>query len=448
MRTLAARILGNRVAIGGLVVGSLVALTVIVFGGFLQRALQRKGEKVSAVFRDTGMLAKDAPVRVHGVNQGRVEDLRLNPDGRTTTVVMTVFGDALPLYRNATAAVKFRNVLGGNDQVEIDPGSPAAGRNGSMRIGLAHTSGQVEVDQILSAIRDPERRGLKTMLREVPSALADPAAPAHALRTLADRAPDLTRGLSAARGERDGDLRALVRNAASTVNALDDDPRQLTDLVTGAAGTLDTTARRRADIQATIGRASTVLPDVRRTLTRLDVTLAGANGLLDRLTGPAGAVGPTLHQLRPAVLDTGGLLDQAQPLLAALRPAASSLRSASRAGRPLLDELDPSLRRLADSILPDLAKPDPTTKRATYEMVGPTLAGLNAAGASFDQVGHMVSLGAGGGERAVATAPCRTYFTDPTAKQLVECQSLAETFQRILSYQPLTPSPPKEPSRP
>jgi ABC-type transporter Mla subunit MlaD len=269
--------------------------------------------------------------------------------------------------------------------------------------------------------------------------MADADAPRAALASVAAASPNLAAGLAAVRGERDGDLRRLIANVASTADALDDSPSQLMDIVEGGAITLETTARRNGDIRATINGAATILPRVRATLADLDETLVKADGLLDALRPPAGEIAPAIRELRPAVLDTGALLREARPLLGALRPAARALAAAARDGRPLLDELAPSLKRLDETILTDLNKIDPTSKRSTAAMIGPTLSGLLGAASNIDQVAHMVGLGAASSERGITTLPCQTYFTDPTAQQLLTCENLAEALAEYLSYNPLDP---------
>ena len=443
VRHLAGRLGDPHVVLGGFVVGVLVLLTAVIFGGISDRLLREKGEKVRATFADTAMLAEGAPVRVEGVTQGRVGKIELNPDGRTTTAELEVFDDSLPLYADATAAVKFRNVLGGSNQVVLERGTPSSGELSSGVIPVEQTEGQVEVDQILAEVRDPERAGLRTMFEQMPVALSDAEAPARALEGLADAAPALEDGLDALRGESDGDLRRLVANAAGTAQALRDDPSALIDLVEGGAGALETTAVRSSEIEETIERTANLLPQIRTTLDRVDVTLAKADPLLARLRRPAGDLAPTVRVLRPTIVDAERLLQDARPLLASLRPAAQTLAAAARAARPTIDELEPSLIRLEENILPDLAKPDPVSKRATFQMIGPTGAGLGAAGASFDQGGHMLTLALGGGERALVSAPCRTYFTDPTAQQVVQCKEIAQAIGDLLSFQPLPAERPR-----
>jgi hypothetical protein len=159
--------------------------------------------------------------------------------------------------------------------------------------------------------------------------------------------------------------------------------------------------------------------------------------LVAKLERSVPLVAPTLANLRPTALQTSALLHDAVPLLHSLRPAADNLAVASRPGLSLLNELGPSLSRLDSTILPDLARTDKETGRTTYEMIGPTLASLDSAASGVDGIGHLISLGLGAGEGFLDTSPCKTFITNPTATQVIECESMAQVLNGLLNYNPL-----------
>ena len=108
-----------RLGVGVALIVGLVLVTAFVFTGGVQSLLAPSGQTVTAVFSNTGLLAPGMPVRVNGVDEGQVTAVNLNPGAAGSTVTMTVYDDALPLYRDATAAIAFRNALGGNYAIEI-----------------------------------------------------------------------------------------------------------------------------------------------------------------------------------------------------------------------------------------------------------------------------------------------------------------------------------------
>ena len=416
-------------------IAGLIVVCALVFSGLARTLLAPGGRQLRAVFANTGILFDGSPVRVQGVDVGTVTGIALDPGERSSTVTMTISdAAAFPIYRDATATLKWRTVLGANYAIDIDRGTTSSGPLTSGLIPLGHTSGQVEVDQVLSSLQSNQRAGLRTMLDQFAVALRNERALGSALTALSANSPALGAGLDAARGQQDGDLARLVSSTGRLMNALHEP--SLRELVEGGAGTLTTTAARQADIQQTIALAAQTLPQVQLTATELDRTLGIANPLLARLRPVVGQVAPTATALDPTVSDANALLQQARPLLTSLRPASAALAAAAHQARPLLDQLTPSLGRIANQILPDLALVYKGSGRPTYEMIGPTLADLDAAAASLDGVSHFVTLTPGGGERSLDTLPCQTYFVDPTATQLLHCESLSQALGGILGVLP------------
>jgi len=425
----------NTEAIGALTIGVLLLACVIVFGGFLERSTQQGGREVTAVFRTTARLAKGSPVRVRGVEAGRLSGMHYDESRRVAVVTLTIFDDVDKLYADARADVRWRTVLGGNYAIDLDPGTPTAGPLRG-EIGVRNTSSQVEIDQVLQALHEDSRQGLRSTLTEIPVALADDDGVANAARQLGRAAPPLADALAAVRGSQDGDLRRLVSGTSQTVKGLDTTRRTVRDVVEGGAASLQTTAQHGRDIQTALDRLGVDQPEIRLTLRQLRRTLDEADPLIGSLDDAAPQVAPTAALVRPVLIDADVVLGRAQPLVRSLRPATRALASAARAGVPVLAGLVPILDRVNDTIVPDLAKEDRVTGRATYQMIGPTIASLTAVASMFDRVSHIVSLTGGGGERALDTLPCSTYFTDPTATQLATCEDIGDYLTRILGGPP------------
>ncbi|HEX6390099.1 MAG TPA: MlaD family protein [Solirubrobacteraceae bacterium] len=433
----------DKTMLGVLVIAAIVAVVLAINSGWLQRQFQAGGETVRARFADTAQLKKGDKVRVDGITVGRVKEITLDPGGRSATVAMVVQDDAGPLYADARAAIKWRTLLGGNFAVALRRGTPAAGQLGARTIPRSRTATQVEIEDVTAFDRGAAKQGLRVLLREAPDALARPAVLEGAFGAVRDQAPDLAAAISALRGEDERDLRPLVASAARTARALDAPQDGVRRLVQGSAATVATTAAREADLRALLGRGARVQPAIRRTLTQLDATLDLAEPLLRRVRGPAGDVAPTLSRLQPAVSTTDRLLRDARPLVRSLRPALHDLAGAADRGRPLLADIAPGVGRLAARVLPDLADKDAVTGLRTFEMIGPTIASLNGAAATFDAEGHLFRFPALGGQRTLTSElPCTTWFGDPEHKgRLVECESLQSALKAYAGYRPLAPNP-------
>lgn len=423
----------------GLGVAILLSGSLVFFGfffGVIPRLLSSNTSTVRAIFAGVQQLAPGMDVRVDGAPVGTVSTTTAIDGGREALVEMHVKPSAAEqLHANASAQLQWLTLLGANYAIAIDPGTPGAGRLGSQTIPLQRTSTQVELDQVTGALVPDARRGMQELFHELPQALADPRQPGGMLSSLADSAPAIAAGFQALRGERpDQDLRDLERYTGQAMRTIAAPDGGLRSLVANAALTLQASAGRAGDLTSAIDEAASVLPSVRSTLASLDHTLTIANPLLDRLTPPAGELSPTLRVLHPVVDRADRLLsDQVRPLAASLRPTAQALAETARVGSPLLDQLEPSLRSIGARILPDLATRAPDTQHTTYEMIGPTLAGLDGIASHYDSQSYYIRFTGSGGGRIFDSLPCRPYFTDPGSPSYLQCESLAQVLQLMFS---------------
>lgn len=413
--------LDRHVVLGLASIVAVVAIVVIVMGQFLPRVFSSEGDVVEAEFATTGQLREGDPVRVKGVEVGKVKEMELQPGGRSAIVRMSVDDEGRPLYRNARAALRWRLLLGGALAVDLDPGSPSAGRLDG-RIPVNRTQSQVELDELMTAVGGKAARGTRLILRELPEVVRDPEAPRQALHSVAETAPALGRAAHALRGRRDGDLAALIRASARTVRAIDAPTAPVRDVVEGATATFQATARRTQDLQRTLEVAPRALRRADRTLTRLRSTLDVADPLLARLTTAAGAVAPSARQVRPLLTGADRLLRDAEPALRSLRPAVSDLAVTGREGAPLLEDLQPTLTRLDQSILPALGAKDEVSGRTSAQMIGPVLSGITLG--RFDSEGHFFTLGVNPGPGLGQSGALCDPFK--AAEQLRVCESFVD----------------------
>lgn len=410
---------------------AVVAVLAVVAGALL---LTRGGDQrtLSAEFASAPGLRNGDPVRVHGVKIGEVDGIALRPS-RGRVVVRMRIGDDVALGRDARAALRWRTLLGGALYVDLDPGTPAAGRAAdATRIPLARTRTQVELDQLLAPFDGGTVAATRTLLRGLRRGLSDPSATGATVAALAPALRTLERGLAPLRGEQPDDLRRLVATSARTVAALGADRHHLRGLIAGAAKTLRVTAARRAELGALLRRTPPALDATRTTARRIDTTLARLDPLAAALRPGVRRIGPTLAVAHTTLDRTTRLLRDARPLLVRLRPALHATQLASRSGRPLIDTLDPTVRRLDDELLPWLQRRDPDAGRSTAQLIGPALGAVAAATGEYDGEGNWLRFAPTGGERLLLPAPCQTFLTDPTAEQKLRCDELTSTLKGLL----------------
>lgn len=440
MRALRDQLPGRHFVIGVVALSLLAFVLVFNYYGGLRGAFTVDGAEIQADFPSTATLAVGDPVRVRGVQVGKVREVEPLADAEGSRVTMTLADAAQPLYRDASAEVSWRSLLGGAFVVEVDPGTSSAGRLGSQPIPLSQTTAQVELDDVTSVARGDARSGLKQIPTELSAALAEPDAVRGVAGTLADVAPDVDRGLGGLRGQLpDKDLRDLVSATAATMDALDD-PAPLSTVVAGGAVTFETTAARAADIRTTLAQAPAAMDNTNATLADLDGTLDVLDPLVSRLQAPAGDLAPALRALNPLLTDADRLLDDARPLLEELPGTVRAVGRVGRHGVPLLNEFEPSLVRFDDRILPYVDERDEETQHTMAEMFGPGAGGLALVAAQLDPNGHYLRFPASAGSGSFYL-PCQTFAGNPDSDKFVECKNINELVDTYLNYDPAAGAP-------
>src|SRR5215213_5638948 len=128
------------------------------------------GYEIRATFANGVNISKNSPVRVAGVEVGKV--IGVGREGNATEVRFTVAEAGRPIHEDAFAAIRPRIFLEGNFFVELEPGSPSAPEMDSGdTIPVSHTSIAVQLDEILTALQSPVRADLSRLLEGYGTAL-------------------------------------------------------------------------------------------------------------------------------------------------------------------------------------------------------------------------------------------------------------------------------------
>lgn len=109
--------------------------------------------RITADFDDVLDLVPQSSVKVDDVAVGRVDRIRLNPDGRSARVTLLVNRDA-QLPAGTVARLQQTSLLGEKYVALVRPQTPQAGRpiEDGTRLGLAETSQAAEVEQVLGSL--------------------------------------------------------------------------------------------------------------------------------------------------------------------------------------------------------------------------------------------------------------------------------------------------------
>lgn len=349
-----------------------------------------KAEFVNASQIQYAANATRTPVRVGGVEVGKVEDIEPGRTPRTSTLTMRIEEETedFEVKRDARADIRWRRFLGGQMYVDLTPGSPEAPALDEDVLPTTRTSNQQELDDLLQLYDGGTAEAQRDMFRGLRNGFSDPPSAGRAIETASPTLRTVEPGARNARGQRDDDLRALVAATGKTVDALGRDPGALQDLVEEGDRTLAVTAANRDELGDVLDMAPSTLDSTQKTMRRLHTTLNHLDPLSVRLRPGARSIAPAARAATPAVMEAEQFMRDARPLLNKAGPTFDAVASASESGVPLLEGLDPTLERLDSELLPYLRERDARTRLRNYESLGPFFAGLDAVGANFDRVGH------------------------------------------------------------
>ncbi|MGN6664971.1 MAG: MlaD family protein [Solirubrobacterales bacterium] len=304
-----------------------------------------RGYELHATFSNSANIATNSPVRIAGVDVGKV--ISTSRDGNNTTVTFTVDGSGQPIHDDAFAAIRPRIFLEGNFFVELDPGSPSApDLESGGTIPVSRTSTAVQLDQILTALQSPVRADLSRLLESYGTALTHkPTAAEDATQLPEVKGKTGAEALNGAfkYGGAAGRYSSQVTNAL-----LGTEQRDLSRLVSSAGRAFGALASRQRDLQGLIvnfdtftGALASQSTNLSATIRLLAPTLRITHTSLVSLDRSLPPLRTYAIELRPAVAELPGLISASKPFLAQVRP----LLSAREAGGDvkLLAESTPAL---------------------------------------------------------------------------------------------------------
>jgi len=440
------RSVGRRISplqAGLLFIAIMTVAVYVAFGGSLP---WESSYELRAVVSSGNELHSRTPVRIAGVDVGKVADVKRGP-GATAVVTMELEDKALPIHEDATLKVRPRIFLEGNFFVDVRPGTPSAPvASSGYTIPIGQTAVPVQLDQVLDSLERGTRDNLRKVVHEL--AVALDRGGARALnRSIAEWAPAFRQGAIAAeafRGRAQHDLSGFIADAERTSRALAGRQSQLADLVTGLARTTEAFASQRAALEAS-------LPELAATLREAQPTFVALNGLFPTARAFAREIRPGLREAPATLRLANPLLTQLQGLLAPrelpalIRVGDPAIRSLARLQpelRELLRLLWPVTECARRNVLPpaksriddgDLSAPYPVFSELFHGWVG-----LASAVQNFDGNGHAVRYHAGFGDQTITTGQVPG-LTEPL---------VGLTENKILGSKPRKPAAGLPPFRP
>src|SRR3954447_19756813 len=272
---------------------AVIVLAVVIVGsylGFTKHIPYTHGFRVHAVFESANSIRPNSPVRIAGVNVGKVKKIERQDGTDAAVVTMEINDKGLPIHKDATLKIRPRIFLEGNFFVDLRPGTPASPTlSDDDRIPMTQTSRPVQLDEVLTSLQYDARTDLQDVLREYgtslnhkPTAVEDAdqdkqvkgKTGAQALNESLDYSADALRQSTivnqAVLGTRPRDLSKLIASFGVVAGSLDRNEDALKGLITNFNITTAAFASESGNLQATIRLLAPTLVNANRAFASLN----------------------------------------------------------------------------------------------------------------------------------------------------------------------------------
>jgi phospholipid/cholesterol/gamma-HCH transport system substrate-binding protein len=410
----------------GLVV--LVVACIGVYFGFTKHVPFTHGFRVKAVFQSSNSIRKNSPVRIAGVNVGKVTAVEGKPGTDAAVVTMEIDDKGLPIHKDATMKIRPRIFLEGNFFVDVAPGTPSAPTiDSGDTIPVTQTATPVQFDQVLTTFQSDTRTALQKTLEGFGTGLTYTPPKAEDL----DAAPS-ARGESAAQslndairfgarslrgtaivadaflGTEDHDLSRLIAGLSRTTEGLGRNEGQLKDLVTNFNRTVAATASEAVDLRASVRLLGPTLQNADSALDALNASFPNTRAFAREILPGVNETAATIDAAFPWIAQARKLLgpNELQGVVSQLSPATQDLAKVVDSTLQLLPQADLVAKCTTNVILPTgdvkIADGAFSTGEENYKEFWYSMVGLAGEGQDFDGNGMYVRFQPGGGDQTLS----------------------------------------------
>jgi ABC-type transporter Mla subunit MlaD len=405
----------------GLIAAILVLVTTYL--AFSKSLPWQDAFELKATFQSVNNIRLDSPVRIAGVEVGKVTKVEHKEGSQYGVVTMEIEENGLPIHEDATLKIRPRLFLEGNFFVDMTAGTPSSPNiDDGHTIPVTQTAYPVQLDQILTSLQEDTRKDLQSLLEGFGTGLVykptaeedigqDPSVEgesgAEALNKSLAYTPEglknAARVQKAFLGTQPRDLRKLIAGLQKTAAGLSQNEEQLKDFFTNFNRTMIALSDEQDNLRRAIGllgptiqkaneyfgNFATALPTTREFVREF---IPGVKETPETIA----AAGPFFDQFIPLVgkAELGGLLSD-------LTPTTASFAKVVAESIGFYEATDLTSRCFSNVVLPAgdavLQDGNATTGARAYKEFWYSLVGLAGQSSNFDGNGLYTRVQTGGG---------------------------------------------------
>ena len=283
----------------------------VSFGG--PTPLKPTGYRFEVQMPESALLVNEAPVRMAGLDVGKVAEKSLEREGGQT-VVVEMDRDFAPIPSDSRVTLRQKSLLG-QIYIEITPGSkdtPDLEDGGTL--ANANVEETVDFDEVISTFDKPTRDNYRGWIKELAKAIENGRGEdlSDAFANFVAFTEDGNSVLEIL-DEQDPAIRRLIKNTGVTLGAINRRYGEFGQFVTNANDFFGALASRNDALAETISIFPTFLDESRQTFDRLREFAVDTRPLVRELQ-------PVALQLRPTLRDLGTLAPDLEHLFRKLEP--------------------------------------------------------------------------------------------------------------------------------
>lgn len=395
---------------------------------------------IKAAVRSSNLLAPGSPVRVGGVDVGKVTSTgRYGHDG-LGEVTMQITDQGQEIHSDATIAIRPRLYLEGNFYVQLSPGTPSAPRlRDGGTIPVDHTSDPVQLDQLLDALPADIRSQLQQAVQQFGQALDSTPTAAENLRldpavrgltgaqainktfdTSAQSLRDSAMVSDALTGPGGDQLARVISGFGRASAGLARADGQLTALISDFDQTMRATAAQQQGLRQTVALLGPTARNARTAFSALDAAFPATETFSNELAAGLPQLPPTITAAYPWLAQAGPLFSRSelQGLLRQLQPATGDLAQLTHNEIQFLPAIDQFNRCMTGVFLPTgnlVVNDGPLSSGVpNYQEFWYLMAAQAAEGQGADGNGNFLRIGASGGPYTIESGQTNYYGRDDT----------------------------------